>query len=466
MPFPAVFKSLFFSLTFLIFSPKATKAQDIPVPNKQQLAWQQAELGMLISYDLHVCDTSKYVQSENRITPIADYNIFHPDQLNVEQWVLAAKAAGAKFAIFTVSHETGFSFYQSDVNPYCMKALKWKDGKGDLVRDFVDACRKHDILPGLFVGIRWNSFLGVHDFKVDGTGAFQKKRQAYYNKMVEGMVKELCTRYGKLFEIWFDGGASGPASGAPDVLPIVKKYQPDCLFYHNNQLAEARWGGSESGIVNYPCWSTFPFPYTGSGESAPEEIGFNNFALLKTGDPNGKYFMPAMADFPLRGANGRHEWFWEPGDEGNIFPVAHLVDVYTKSVGRNATLIIGLTPDKDGLIPQPDLDTLTRFGDKVRELFSQPIVSLQPGSMSTELSLPKGRNASYVILQEDLSGGQRIRAFELKARQRGKWQVIFSGSSIGNKLIIPLPENVKSSRFRLVISQSVGEPMLKAFGLY
>ena len=85
-------------------------------------------------------------------------------------------------------------------------------------------------------------FLGVHDFKVNGTGTFQQKRQAYYNQMVEGMVKELCTQYGPLFEIWFDGGASHPDLGAPDVLPIVKKYQPDCLFYHNNQLAEARSG--------------------------------------------------------------------------------------------------------------------------------------------------------------------------------------------------------------------------------
>jgi alpha-L-fucosidase len=466
MPFSISLKCLLFPLIVIACFTNEISAQDIPVPNKQQLAWQQAELGVLISYDLHVFDTSKYVQGENRITPIADYNIFNPAQLDVEQWVLAAKAAGAKFAIFTVSHETGFSFYQSDVNPYCMKSLQWKDGKGDLVRDFVDACRKNGILPGLYVGIRWNSFLGVHDFKVDGTGAFQKNRQAYYNKMVEGMVTELCTRYGKLFEIWFDGGASGPASGAPDVLPIVKRYQPDCLFYHNNQLAEARWGGSESGIVNYPCWSTFPFPYTGSGESAPKEIGLNNFALLKTGDPDGKYFMPAMGDLPLRGANGRHEWFWEPGDEGSIFSVDHLVDVYTKSVGRNATLIIGLTPDKDGLIPQPDLDTLTRFGDKVRELFGQPIVLLQPGSKSTELSLPKGRQASYVILQEDLSGGQRIRAFELQARQKGKWQLIFSGSSIGNKLIIPLSGKINGQRFRLVIKQSVGQPILKEWGLY
>lgn len=147
------------------------------------------------------------------------------------------------------------------------------------------------------------------------------------------MVKEICTRYGPLFEIWFDGGASSPEKGAPDVLPIVKKYQPDCLFYHNDQLAEARWGGSESGTVPYPCWSTFPYPSTGAGEN----ISKNDFALLKHGDPSGQYWVPAMADAPLRGYNGRHEWFWEPGDEKHIYPLEDLVEMYYKSVGRNST---------------------------------------------------------------------------------------------------------------------------------
>jgi len=77
--------------------------------------------------------------------------------------------------------------------------------------------------------------------------------------MVEGMVKEICTNYGELFEIWFDGGADHPDNGTPDILPIVRQYQPNCLFYHNGQLAEARWGGSESGTISYPCWATFPY---------------------------------------------------------------------------------------------------------------------------------------------------------------------------------------------------------------
>lgn len=347
-------KFLLISLGWTLYGAFALGQMDMPLPNHAQLAWQEAEMGVVFHYDLHVFDSSLYQQAGNRITPIVDYNIFNPAQLDLGQWIRAARTAGAKFAILTATHETGFALYQSDVNPYCMKALRWRDGKADLVREFVDSCRKYGLKPGIYLGIRWNSFFGVHDFKVGGDGEMQKKRQAYYNRMVEGMVREICTRYGPLFEIWFDGGASSPAKGAPDVLPIVRKYQPDCLFYHNDQLAEARWGGSETGTVAYPCWSTFTYNCTGSGESANPEIAKDNYRLLKEGDVDGKYWMPAMADAPLRGYGGRHEWFWEPGDEKHIYPLKDLVDIYYKSVGRNATLILGLTPDNRGLLPNED----------------------------------------------------------------------------------------------------------------
>ena len=172
-------------------------------------------------------------------------------------------------------------------------------------------------------------------------------------------------------EIWFDGGADHPDNGAPDVLPIVKKYQPNCLFYHNSQLAEARWGGSESGTVGYPCWASFPYPSTDKkfypGLSTD---------LLKHGDANGKYWMPAMSDAPLRGINGRHEWFWEPGDEENLVPLTGLMNMYYKSVGRNSTLILGLTPNPQGLMPQGDVLRLKEFGDEIKKQFSVPIVTV------------------------------------------------------------------------------------------
>ena len=353
-----------------------TGHSQVPVPSASQAAWQNAELGVLFSYDLHVFDGKRYNQPFNRITPISDYNIFNPTQLNTDQWIQSAKGAGATFAILTVTHETGFALYQSDVNPYCLKAIKWKNGKGDIVRDFINSCHKYDVKPGIYIGIRWNSFLGVHDFKMQGSNEFSKNRQEWYNRYCEQMTRELVSRYGKLFFIWFDGGAHGPEQGGPDILPIVEKYQPDAIFYHNLQRADVRWGGSESGTVPYPCWATFNYPsfFQHTGHS----IGFKP---IKYGDENGKYYMPAMADAPLRGYNGRHEWFWEPGDEAHIFPVQKLVDMYYGSVGHNATLILGLTPDADGLIPQQDTDTLKAFGEAIKNRFSHPIAAASGDSI-------------------------------------------------------------------------------------
>lgn len=443
-----------------------TIAQNIPVPNQQQIAWQQAELGVIFHYDLHVFDSSKYSQPANRITPIADYNIFNPTQLNIEQWIKAAKGAGAKFALLTATHETGFALYQSDVNPYCLKAVKWKDGKGDLVNDFVTACRKYNIQPGIYLGIRWNSFFGVHDFVVEGSGDMQKKRQQYYNTMVEGMVKEICTRYGPLFEIWFDGGASSPEKGAPDILPIVKKYQPNCLFYHNDQLAEARWGGSETGTVGYPCWATFTYNHTGSGESAIPGISKNGYALLKQGDSLGKYWMPAMADAPLRGYNGRHEWFWEPGDENHIYPLNDLVNRYYQSVGRNATLILGLTPDNRGLVPDEDVQRLKEFGNEIKRRFDNPIAATSGKGTKFIITLSKTQVINQFVIQEDIAKGHRVKRFHVQALINGKWKTVAAGSAIGHKYIQLLDKPVVTKKLRLIIDDVFAEPDIKNFAVY
>ena len=432
----------------------------LPLPNHKQIAWQQAEVGALFSYDLHVFDNQKYNQQQNRISPMYDYQIFYPDQLDTDQWIRAAKDAGITFAILTVTHETGFALYQSDVNPYCMKALKYQDGKGDLFRDFVNSCRKYGVKPGVYVGIRWNSLMGVHNFRMNGEGEFRDNRQRYYNHMVEGMVTELCTRYGDLFEIWFDGGADHPDKGAPDVLPIVQKYQPNCLFYHNLQLAEARWGGSESGTVEYPCWATFPNPYSHGGNTTEEWM-----QLLRHGDKNGTYWMPAMSDAPLRGYNGRHEWFWESGDEAHLFPVEDLMNMYEKSVGRNSTLIIGLTPDDHGLLPEPDVQRLKEWGEEVQRRYGDPIATTFGIGKELILKLDRKQKVNHLILQEDISRGERIRKYQVDARVNGRWVPVCSGESVGHKRIEQF-DDINTQQLRLTVQVATAEPIIGNFSVF
>lgn len=436
--------------------------QDIPIPTSCQVKWHEAELGVIFHYDLHVFDGIRYGQGNNRIQPVEDYNVFNPTQLDTDQWILAAKAAGARFAVLTATHETGFAIYQSDVNPYCLKALKWQEGKGDIIRDFIDSCRKHDIMPGIYVGIRWNSLLGIHNFKVTGEDRFAENRQAWYKRFCEKMVEELCTRYGDLFLIWFDGGADDPKGDGPDVLPIISKHQPECLFYHNVERADFRWGGSETGTVGYPCWSTFPQPYSHDKKT---DVQHNHKDLLKHGDRNGKYWVPAMADAPLRGMNGRHEWFWEPGDEENLYSVNHLMKMYYQSVGRNATLIVGLTPDPSGLIPAGDAERLEEWGKEVERRFKKAIATTKGQGKNLVIRLKQEQWVDHCIIQESISLGERIRRYKIQAQIKGKWETICEGESVGHKRIEQF-RPVKTDAVRLVITESIATPQVRNFSLY
>jgi hypothetical protein len=247
-------------------------------------------------------------------------------------------------------------------------------------------------------------------------------------------------------------------------LRVFQKYQSNCIFYHNTQRADIRWGGSESGTVPYPSWGTFNFPFS---HSANQEIIFkNNFQLLKEGDPDGKYYMPAMADAPLRGYKGRHEWFWEPNDVPHIFPVEKLVNMYYESVGHNASLILGLTPDADGLIPQPDADTLKAFGTAIKNHFSIPVAVANGGGKETLLVLPRDKKFDEIVIAEDVEKGQRIRAFSVLLHRKGKWETIASGTSVGYKFIARLSEPVSGDKLKLVVSKSIGQPFIKQLAVY
>jgi alpha-L-fucosidase len=434
-------------------------ASRLPTPSPVQLAWQQAELGVLICYELHTFNEGRYVQSKARVQPIEAINQFNPTHLNTDQWIGTAKEMGARFAILTASHESGFRLWQSQVNPYSLKSVKWGDGKRDIVREFIASCKNYGIQPGIYLGTRWNSHLGVYDFKVTERSPLTQQQ---YNTLIEKEVEEICTRYGDLFELWFDGGAYGPERGGPDVLSVFERYQENCLFYHNYERADARWGGSESGTVLYPCWATFPYPATGSGESIiNRHVSHNEFSLLKQGDPEGRYWMPAMSDAPLR----NHEWFWEPGDESKIYPLASLLNMYYKSVGRNSTLILGLTPDTRGLIPNADVKRCREFGRSIRDIFQHTIAETSGTGNLVVLDLPDDASFDHIVIQEDIRMGERVRQFKLDCLRQGQWTELNTGTCIGHKRILKI-KPVTGDKIRLSISESIAEPLIKKLAVY
>ncbi len=446
-------------LTCLTFCLQAENNIVIPKPTPPQLAWQQAELGVVFHYDLHIFDDKHYSQPRNRKVPCTDINAFNPTQLDTDQWVRTAKEMGARFAILTASHETGFRLWQSDVNPYSLRSVKWGNGKRDIVREFIASCKKYGLKPGIYMGTRWNSQLGIYDFKVTERSTITQKQ---YNDMIEKEVEEICSRYGDLFEIWFDGGAYGPEKGGPDVLAVFEKYQPNCLFYHNYDRADARWGGSESGTVAYPCWATFPYKATGSGEDTiNRHVREKGFSLLKHGNPQGKFWMPAMSDAPLR----NHEWFWDKGDDHKLYPLKSLVNMYCNSVGRNSTLILGLTPDNRGLMPDADVERCRQMGTAIRNIFSNQIATTNGKGNTVELNLPADSLFDYIIIQEDIKQGERVRKFKLEYSSDGKWTELDTGSCIGHKRIIKFAP-VTADKLKLTITESIPGHLITNLAAY
>jgi alpha-L-fucosidase len=432
-----------------------------PLPSESQLTWQNAELVALFHYELHLFDDEPYNQKKIRITPVPDHNRFNPEELDTDQWIKAVKDAGFKIAIMNANHETGFVLYQSNVNPYGLRSVVWRDGKGDIIRDFVNSCRKYDILPGIFICTRWNAFFGAWDFKVNGEGEFGENRQNYYTDMVESMVEELFTGYGQWAIVWFDGGASGPEQGGPDVLPLFEKYQSEGIFYHNNQRADIRWGGSESGTVPYPCWGSWPNAYSHTGHTTPERM-----KLLPVGDPGGKYYVPAMSDCPLRSNKGHHDWFWEESSgEEAVLPLEVLVDRYYRSVGHNSSLILGITPDTRGLIPETDVIRLKEFGNEIRRRFSTPIASTSGTGKKVELKLKEKRVVNQLVLMEDITQGERVREFTIEGKTRSGWKTLCEGSCIGHKFIATF-EDTEVSSLRFSASKFEASPQIKSFEIY
>lgn len=423
----------------------------LATPTLAQLAWQRAELGVLFSWDLHVFDGERSKLREYMVTPNPDPQMFAPTDYDIDQWFDAVKGMGARFAILTASHCTGFRLWQSDANPYCMKMLKWRDGKADIVKDFVEASRRHGIKPGIFMGCRFDPHRGIYSFKTTPRSTIT---QEAYNRMVEKECEEIATRYGELFEIWFDGGILTPADGGPDVLPIFEKHQPDILFYASKQRRDARWGGSETGTVPYPCWSTVKDPLD------------MDYPMMKHGNPAGAHWVPAMSDAPLRAHAGGHEWFWEPDSEKYVYPLKKLVSMYEQSVGHNSTLILGLTPDTRGRIPELDTRRCIEWGKEIRRRYGTPIARTSGTGTALTLELPEPATIDRVILMEHIAEGHRIRGYRIDGRgPGGEWLKLGAGTCVGNKRIQTFAP-VGVSAVRVTVTDSVGPPRLDDLSVY
>jgi alpha-L-fucosidase len=440
----------FLWLSLLATLPLSSHSQDSAgdiKPAPYQVAWQDLEFGVIIHFS-----TNTFLDREWG-DGTASPSTFNPSNFDPEQWMKAIRDAGAKYVVLVAKHHDGFCLWPTGQTDYSIKASPWRDGKGDVVGDVARAARKHGLKFGVYLS-PWDR----HEPRYKDSAAYDR----YYNSQLE----ELATRYGDLVEFWLDGaGSEGHVYDFKKIIETLRTYQPNTVVFADTGLFEygdARWVGTEAGSVDYETWNVI------------DRHGYRRWR-------------PVEADTPLR----KLHWFWHPNDEGSLKSLPELMEMYDKTVGRGAQLMLGLAPDRSGLLPDSDVARLEEFGAALRERARSNLVlqhaptdkaalEAVDGNPDTVWSAPPNSTAGtievsfdhpvtfdHALTMEWLNNGQHIEkyAVEVWRDSEHKWERIVEGQAIGHKKIDAFPA-VTASRVRLNILSSTGETRIREFQLY
>lgn len=412
-------------------------------PTAEQVQWQDYEIGVFFHYDLNVF---KPGWNHRMYDDFPRPEIFNPTNLDMGQWMEVPKALGAKYAILTATHGSGFMLWQSEAYPFGVRQSPWRGGKGDVVKDFVQSCRKVGVAPGIYCHMRVNGWLQVdHPGFVNRGKGGNPELQAKYAAAKIKQIEELWGNYGPLTEIWFDGGLADEKAGF-DVLPYLKKLQPRAMVMGggNCPVETIRWIGRESGKTRYPCWAT------GNGifDDSP-------------GSPTGKDWLPGEADVDLL----RGSWMWQPGSDETIYSLNELMEIYYGSVGNNCNLLINAAPGPDGLVPAAQLQRLREFGNEIRRRFGKSLAETSGQGNLVQLRLGKAKRIDHVTLMERITEGERVREYVLEGKVGDTWERIGGGTCIGHKRIERIkPIEVEAVRLRVI--SSAGTPLIRKLAVY
>jgi alpha-L-fucosidase len=381
----------------------------------------------------------------------AEPTVFNPPEANPDQWVKAAKAAGAKYIVLVAKHHDGFALWPTKQSEYSVKASPWLGGKGDLVRMTADAARANGLRFGVYLS-PWDR----HEPKY--------KDSAAYDTFYLHQLDELASSYGELTEFWLDGaGSAGHVYNFPHIIEWLRMYQPNTLVFADTALFEygdIRWVGNEAGTIPFENWNVV-----------------DRHGYLR--------WRPVEVDTPLHDLH----WFWHPDDLSSLKSVDKLMQIYEQSVGRGGQLMLGLAPDRRGLLPDADVARLREFGDAIRTRYSNNLAAKHSatdpntsaaldGNPDTFWSAPTGSHHALlqvdfpaavtfnrVLTQEWLNDGQHIQKYAIEIWEGNGWKTIAAAQAIGHKKIDAFPA-VSTTRVRLNILSSSSEAHIREFQLY
>lgn len=447
------------------------------VPTPSQVKWQRMEFYGFIHFGLNTFTGREWGYGDEKP------EIFNPTEFNASDIVSTFKKGGMKGMIYTAKHHDGFCAWPTKSTDHNITKAPWKNGKGDVVKEFALACKKH--------GIKFGTYLSPWD-----------RNNAEYGKpgyldVYYKQIRELLTNYGPVFEIWFDGanGGDGYYGGAKEkrnignaenyynfekIVNMIREIQPDCIIWGAGHYGDARWGGSEKGHVNYPHWST---------------IGLNG-GNAGTGKRGGERWVPAEGDTTINHAG----WFWHQGQASRVKSPEDLMQVWFDSVGRGANLILNVAADKTGKLDPADVKTLMEFKELRDKLYSKDYAlgatatasqtrgndkkfapsNMTDGNIETYwaveddnltptaiITLPKPATFDVIRLREQIRLGQRVDSFNIDAQIKGKWVCIDNdGKTIGNQVLRRLNRPITTQKLRLRITGSQATPCISEFSLF
>jgi alpha-L-fucosidase len=413
-----------------------------PRPSAAQLAWQREERSLFLHFGVNTFTDREW--GDGREDPA----IFDPSALDARQWVRAARAGGFRSAILTAKHHDGFCLWPTATTGHSVAASPWRGGAGDLVAEFVDACRAEGLGAGLYCS-PWDR---NHPSYGDSPR---------YNGVYCDQLTELLTRYGRIVEVWFDGANGEGPNGKrqeydwPRFFGLVRRLQPEAVIF-SDAGPDVRWCGNERGLAGDPNWSTVDpaaVPYPGAA-------GDQVTAMLQHGNPDGTVWRPAETNTSIRPG-----WFYHPAEDDRVRTAADLVDLHFTSVGRNSKLLLNVPPDRRGLLHETDVARLRAMRERLDAMLGEDLARGRPltwrrtGPRSAEGDLDLGRATPVgtVRIEEPIEQGQAIARYTLLGHHDGAWRTLAQGTTVGYARLHRL-EPVQVSRMRLVIEDAAAEP--------
>ncbi len=363
---------------------------------------------------------------------------FNPEQLDCEQWIKSIKAAGATYAILVCKHHDGFANWPSKYTDYSVASTPWKNGKGDVVLEFTNACRKHDIKIGLY-------------YSPAQFGSNKMNAQEYDDYFIN-QISELLVGYGKIDYIWFDGcGSEGHKYDTKRITAEIRRLQPEILIF-NMWDPDTRWIGNESGVASMtdkPEVNSLAFSVQTDVQDALDE----------------EVFLPAECDFRIR-----KQWFYSDADKDTLKSLDTLWALYLNSVGHGTNMLINIGPDRHGLIMKEDAERLLELGNKIKQEFSKGFADIndfKKDGDSFVCEFGMDREINYVVIEEDISNGTAVEDFSVGVlpTEYGREKLVFRGFNIGHKAICPL--NHLGARGLVVTIREANKPYkIKSIKVY